>query len=80
VRIRVEDFDSLSPEILERLKSLIKKAALLKLKQLPEERRQNNVHRRGQHIIHKAMEWKKVLENGEFKSHSQIAKLPIPRP
>ncbi len=81
-KIEVLDGGPIPSWQVEPLKNLIRKAVLRKLGQPQEEINstshptsiQINLERREQHIIHKAMKWKKMLETGEFKSQSEIAR------
>ncbi len=82
LRIEVLDGGPIPSWKAEILKSLIRRVVLRKLSQSQEEISstahsksiQTNPDCPDRHIIYKAIKWKKMLENGEFKSQSEIAR------
>ena len=74
--------EPISEHNLEILNEIIDKAKLRKQTILKKENTTSQVQTRSpakinkpqQHVIHKAILWKKLLENGTFKSKSEIAK------
>jgi hypothetical protein len=81
-KIEIVFVDPIPAHNLEILKEIIKKAKLRKRTILQKENTTSQVQTRPpaknnkpqQHVIHKAIAWKKLLENGTLKSKSDIAK------
>jgi hypothetical protein len=81
-KIKVVFVEPIPVDHLEDLKEIVKKAALRRLAGLQEENAvahnpipsPTEVKKPQQHVIHKAIQWKKLIENGTFKSRSEIAR------
>jgi hypothetical protein len=81
-KIEIVFGDPIPEHNLEIIKEIIKKAILRKQTILKKENTTSQVqtpppskiNKPQQHVIHKAILWKKLLENGTFKSKSDIAK------